>query len=462
MKKSKLICLIAVLLPLTHFAQNPVATWDSIKSAAMPQVDPAFQSVYGTPYRQPLADYGWEDGLEISSDGLHLYALFSPIDLVSWNTFVNSNLSLPLCSLFANMDYLRPYASTFGMDLTSNFFGCDSIVNIDIVYANRASIMDPFNAWQLSGIARGQLIEGGPSPLFSDTNPANVDLFFFTGNNDIYVIRNTTANPNSIATATRLPSPINPDSSEFNADNAHIQRLNGDSLILIYEKYTDPGLRTFMFSLSPDLALTWSTPIAITTVTNSLGHIEHPHLNKDALGQWWLYYSLDLDRIVRSRLLTPGNWDSWDVPETILTKGNAISIGEPTVTETGDISFSLAYQNQVIQDSTDVYDLDPWFLPNLNTISREKPTQSANLDATLFPNPFSNSLSIKVQNHKGAGCRIELITPTGVVIQRSEYGDSDLIHSQNIPLDVESLKPGIYIVKVESGQETCFRQCVKL
>ena len=317
MKKYTILFLFFILTTTCTKSQNPQLVWDSIKGNTMPVISLSFQNQFDEPYKQPLADYGWEDGLGISPDGLNLYALYSPMDLISWHSFFTTHLQLPFCNLLGNMSYVRPYANTYGMDLVTNNFGCDSFANIDILYSHRNSINDSFNTWQLSGIARGGAIEGGPAPLFSLTNPSLVDLFMFTGNNDIWKINNTTANPSGINNAIRLPSPINPDSNEFNADNAFVERINADTILLIYEKYTDPATRVFMFSLSYDAGTTWDLPQAITSITNSIGHIEHPCLYKDNINQSMRqhgYYSFSDIKI--------GFWIYWDkdnfVPEIFL------------------------------------------------------------------------------------------------------------------------------------------------
>jgi hypothetical protein len=429
---------VAIFLSLSVQAQTPQMVWDSIKNATAPVIDPAFVTVYDAAYRQPLADYGWEDGVHLSPDGLNLYALYSPMDFLSWNLFFYSYPTTAPCNLFANMDFMRTYANTYGMDMTSNFFACDSFVNIDILYSNRATLNDSFLTWQLSGIARGAQWEGGPAPLFSETNPNVVDLFMFTGLGDIWMIQNTGLNPSGIGAATRLPAPINPDSNEFIADNAFLEHISPDSVILIYEKYTDPNFRDFMFTISTDTGLTWSTPQTITTITNSLGHIEHPCLYKDTLNQWWLYFSIDYNVIVRSQQAISGNWDSWSAPQTLFSKGNALSIGEPTVSRNGDISFSLAYQNPNSADTSDVYDLDPWILPAHSTTSVSESVSPGHV--LIYPNPASGQLIIS-----SAESEIKTIVirnAIGQVVYSSQTFD------RTATIDVSLFSNGIYFVQI--------------
>ena len=443
MKKSILTFLLFVLVSVLH-AQNIQYVWDSIKNSTMPVVLPEFVNAYETPYKQPLAAYGWEDGLQISSDGLHLYAFYTPMDIVSWQTFLASNSNLPICSTIGNMSYVRPYADTYGIDLVTNPFGCDSFPNLDIVYSQRNSVNDSFVNWQLSGIPRPGAIEGGPAPLFSEEDSGQLDLFCFTGPGDIWMIQSTTANPTGIDNAIRLPTPINPETNEFIADNAFLERINGDSIILIYEKYVDAGMRDFMYTLSDDGGNTWGEPQLITTITNSLGHIEHPSLYHDPnTEEWWLYFSIDFAFIARARQTIAGNWDSWDTPENIVSKGNALSLGEPTVTKYGDISFSLAYINTVSNDSTDVYDLDPWFLPHISTSGLNHTAITDNsIQLTTQPNPFSHS-TILHTNQPLRDATLLVYSAQGQEVKRIHH-----LSGQSILFEREGLSSGIYFIQL--------------
>jgi hypothetical protein len=442
MKKLSFIFLCFVLVSITN-AQSTRYVWDSIKRSTMPVVLPAFVNQYNTPFKQPLASYGWEDGLQISPDGLNLYALYVPMDFISWQSFLVANPSLPICSTLCNMSFIRPYASTYGIDLVTNPFGCDSFPNVDIIYSHRNTVIDSFLTWQLSGIPRPGSIEGGPATLFSEADSSQLDLFCFTGIGDIWMIRNTTANPTGINNATRLPTPINPNSTEFNADNAFLARIDWDSIILIYEKYTDPGIRDFMFTLSADNGNTWSIPQTITTITNSLGHIEHPSLYKDkSRDEWWLYFSLDNAYITRAKQTIAGNWNSWDTPENIIYKGNALAIGEPTVTKNGDISFSLAYINTVTNDTTDVYDLDPWFLPHKTSTGINNSVNDHQVKLKVQPNPFSYSTTLQTDRIL-KDATLTVYNVFGQLVKQIKN-----ILGQTIVFQREDLSSGLYFIRM--------------
>lgn len=396
MKGYSLSLVILFFLYTINSSGQPANQWDSIKATIAPVVAPAFVNDYEPPFCQPLAAYGWEDGIHISRDGLNLYALYYPGDLYSWTVFFLDNInSLPICDLLGITDYLRPYSQSFGMDMSTNTVGCDSFVNIDILYAERTSINDSFLQWQLSDIARPGAPEGGAYTLQSESVPGYLDFFIFTVTSDIWMIRNTANNPSGIASAVRLPSPVNPVTDEFSADNPHMERLADDTLLLVYEKFTDINQRNFVWSYSYDNGYTWTYPVAMTTISPSLGHIEHPHLYKNPLGEWYIYFSIDCE-IYRAKQGIEGNWDSWQNIELVIAKGNSPCIGEPSLTASGDISFAVAYSNISNNDTTDKYDLDPWFLPKIN--DNNVPIKNIKPKASIFPNPFNDKFKIVSNN----------------------------------------------------------------
>lgn len=424
-----------LLLPLSAQAQLIGSSmWDSVKAAAEPQLTPEFELVYQQPERLALSDYGWEDGLQVSPDGLHLYALYAPADLLSWFTYVNANPGLPVCETLGNMEFMRSYANDYGMDMATNFFGCDSAINLDILYANRSNTGEAFNSWILSDIARPGLIEGGSFPLYNETNPELIDHFLFTGPGDIWMISNTTANPSGIESAVALPYPINSLAGEYISDNPVLRRMSSsDTLLIVYEKYIAGSPRDFMYAFSYDNGWNWEEPVKITTVNSDAGHIEHPQLVTDPAGTW-LYYSYDYD-IVRSKQTIPNNWDSWAEREVILEKNNTIALGEPSVTNEGDIFFLAAYDSGNPEDQ---FDIDPWVIRKTIPNGLQEEDLSPIL---VYPNPVSNVCHVQ-WNNQSENISILLIDILGKpVLAMQQWGSSFVIPVDNIP-------PGLYILKL--------------
>ena len=197
------------------------------------------------------------------------------------------------------------------------------------------------------------------------------------------------------------------------------------------------------------MGVTWGTPQSTTTITNSLGHIEHPHLYKDDSGVWWLYFSINYADIVRSKQTVAGDWDSWDTPQVIISKGNAASIGEPSVTKNGDISFSLAYQNTIINDSTDVYDIDPWFLPHkkATTINNIMVVDNE-LKLKVYPNPASFSATLQA-NTSLRDATVLFYNLYGQIVKQINN-----VCGQTITLYFDNLPAGLYFIHVTQNNKT--------
>ncbi len=73
------------------FSQSP--DWANIKDNMTFNI--AHSDEFETPFIQTHYNLGWEDGLHISRDGLHMYAFYLPADLISVNSpCLSSNIAL--------------------------------------------------------------------------------------------------------------------------------------------------------------------------------------------------------------------------------------------------------------------------------------------------------------------------------------------------------------------------------
>lgn len=328
--------------------------WKDVKSKAMPYN--ALPAEFDAPYQQELSVLGWEDGIHISRDGLYLYCIYAPADLLSFLL----NRGSP--NNFA--EYKR--GPDFGMDTVSNPIGASSWLHGDILYAHRDSVSEPFKKWQLSRMARNVFTEGAPNPLFR--NSSSVEIMAYTSNENptyntnIRFIHNTKPNPEGVGKP--LPAPVN---TGYNEDNPHLERIDASTLILLFDSDNRPGSgrHDLWYALSNDNGKTWSHPRGISSVNTK--KMEHqPHLYQDGSGTWFLYYSTEQPdgrlAIYRVRQSIAGDWDSWTGKELVVGAGNTAGVGEPTLTSKGDISFVVVYENPH-GTRTDRLDADPWFLP---------------------------------------------------------------------------------------------------
>jgi hypothetical protein len=331
------------------------SAWPAIKDAAKLHV--ALPAEFGAPKRLLLAGMGWEDGLYVSRDGLTLYCLYLPADALAWDASGQG----------PEKAHLYRRGPTFGMDLTSpDPSSPDPWIHGDILLSRRASVEEPFPAWTLSGLARPLFSEGAPQMIYlPDGRP---ELLVFTSNDtknhldDLRVVRNPGVNPSGRGMP--LPAPVN---SEWTEDNPHTERIGSRSLVLFFESGDRPGGAgdtDLWFSLSEDNGAAWSQPRPVTSVNTPSGEIQ-PHLWHDGAA-WWLYFAAGHTDgklgIFRARQKVAGDWNAWGPRELVIGAGNAVAVGEPSLTSSGDLYFVVIYENPN-GPPTDRYDCDPWFAP---------------------------------------------------------------------------------------------------
>lgn len=334
-------------------------SWTDTKNNTYVTVE--ITSEYNTPQKSSIATMGWEDGINVSRNGLYIYATYIPADFLS---FVLNGDSVENLSKYDR-----------GPHYDMNFIDNPAAVTYlwyqsDIIIASRASTGQNFSVWNTSNMKRHSYSEGALSTVFSDDH--NIDICAFTSNeeytakNNIKLLTSITADPSGIGTFITSTDPTGTSTINTNhiEDNPHIERIDANNLVLFFDSEDRPGgegSHDIWYSTSTDNGTNWSTPVALADInTNDKEH--QPHLYYDG-SDWWLYYSAyhtdSKLAIFRAKQTTLGNWDNWDTPELVLSAGNASGIGEPTLTNNGDLYFVVIYENP--QGSYyDRYDADPW------------------------------------------------------------------------------------------------------
>ncbi len=338
--------------------------WALLRSQVAVQV--ALPAEFGTPHVQALAVDGWEDGIFISRDGLHLFAVYVPADLLSF-TIAGAPQSLA-------GTYLR--GPTFGMDLVTNPVGSSAWLHGDILHATRPATNVPFSSWQLSAMATPVFSEGAVVAQAHVPDTGDWDLFAYTSNDQapdynphVHLLHNAVHDPTN--TGTILPAPV---TTAYKEDNPHIERLDATHLVLMFDSDDRPGgigLHDIWYATSSDDGTSWSAPALVASLCTTLEE-EQPHLYLDAGGLWWLYYTATnaVDSklgIFRARQTTIGDWATWNSSELVVGAGNAAGVGEPTLTAGGDLSFVVVYEDVAHGTPTNRFDADPWFLPRLSS-----------------------------------------------------------------------------------------------
>ena len=428
-----IIILSLILLCSPNIEAQP--NWSAIKNNATFIVPDAS---YGTPYIQPLNVGGWEDGLYISRDGQTLYSYFLPFDVFSLYSDWAIN---PDC--FNSQPYFRP--PLIDNDTVSNPWGCQNFFQGDIIISTRNNATSSFNSWQSSNLIRSISNEGAPCGV--SLNQDTLDVFVFTQNRndvedmEIMFMKNVPNNP-SLSTAVPILS------SSGEEDNPHIERLNDTTLLILFDRD-----RFMYYSKSFDNGTTWETPILINQVLNDQSPYDvQPHLWNDG-ADWWVYFCADNPQgkrcIYKSKQQIIGDWDSWGTKELVIEPseitgnyGTIIGVGEPSLTQWGDISFVVVYGDLSSNDTTDVFDCDPWFLPKIGSpLSISKFEENKNL-ISVYPNPATDKLTIKSKNNK-----------LSIVNIYNNYGQ--LIKTFTLfnekTIDISYFPNGIYFIQSPNG-----------
>lgn len=268
-------------------------------------------------------------------------------------------------------------------------------------------------------------------------------------------MRNVSLNP--IDTAQRMP--LSTDDVE---DNPHLERISGDTLVLFYDQDSKEGFTSDMFySVSYDNGATWSVVDTLSTLSTPGVDEVQPHLWKDpASGVWWLFYSTvnvanGTQGIFKSKKKSLDNtkWDDWDTLQLVISP-NKVSgstdkipaIGEPALTQWGDLSFVVVYERNPASDTTNVYDADPWFLPRKGSpLSGQNNIALASLKITIFPNPSANTINIEIVGIDGNNYQMELFDISGRKVR------SNILTDGKNFVEKENLMSGMYFLTLSQN-----------
>ena len=336
-------------------------SWLATKTAQVPVNE--LPGEFYAPYRQALANLAWEDGVYITRDGLTLYSTYSPMDL----------LQALISGATPTSFYKYERGDLIGQDFSNPFSGQTyAWLHEDVAMSQRSSVNDPFCNWTLSNLKDKYYNVGAPVGILNSTNKNLFDYFAYTddsGGQGIKIKLMMNVGRSLSASGTLLPS--NVDEPGIDQDNPHIERYdntNPQDLVLFYESDNKPGGaggHDIWYSTSADGGATWTNPLNVTTINTSADEIQ-PHLYFDG-SKWWLYYASTNPSdgklaIYRAQQGQAGNWDSWQNKQIVVSAGTTAGVGEPTLTDSGDLSFVVVTHNTTGGTAFDQYDSDPWFM----------------------------------------------------------------------------------------------------
>ena len=437
------------LICFSLYSQSP--NWPAIKSKAKPLLIDSIN--YAQPYIQPLHNEGWEDGLFVSRNGLHLYAFYLPADLILFSNYLNTN---PICPPIAQ--FIR--GPLLGIDTVTNPFGCPSVLHSDIIYSTRNDTASAFSNWQSSNLAHAAEFEGAPQTVEGPQN--SLDFFVYTqsdsGQTDIYWYRDTTDNPQWPGTL--MPAPIN--SRSTYEDNPHLERIDDTTLVLFLDDHSSPATdANIYYSISRDNGVSWSAKTYLNSV-NTVAEDIQPHLWSDGV-DWWLYFvspdttdPLQRLSIFRAKQSIAGDWDSWTNRELVISPGTItdssgvpLAVGEPSLTTWGDISFVLVIQAVGTSDTTDLFEIDPWYVPRKTPISASISDNVRSIESLkIYPNPAAELVNIKASEN----CSLSVYSLKGELLIE------DLQLSVGVNQITLDLPPQLLIFQIDTPQNTIVKK----
>jgi hypothetical protein len=117
---------------------------------------------------------------------------------------------------------------------------------------------------------------------------------------------------------------------------------------------------------------------------------------------------------------------------------------------------------------SEVADLKDWLDDRADWLDSHMPGFCNNVEVTeafaaaelnAYPNPFSGSLSVNLENFKGATIELEL---TDMLGQTVYHGENLVVSNQAAVIETENLVSGTYFLKVQSEGQRAFRKVIKL
>jgi len=446
--KTKLLTLCLTSSIIVALAQGP--QWDSIKANYQPII--GFPSEYETPYIQNHANGGWEDGIYISRNGLHMYTFYSPVDIITYAGDIDTSQA---CEYPVIAPYWR--GPMIGVDTATTIGPCTHWLHSDVVHASRTDGSSSFSPWTPTDINDQLYYEGAPQVIAKSND--SLDAFLYTrttsGYVDIYIMRDITYNPTDIG---KIIDTINIKSPSGAEDNPHMEKINDSTYVLFFDDtYNGNTNMEIYFSMSTDGGNTWQPAQQVTSLSSTAEDIM-PHLWYDGT-DWWIYYATSDPgitdgrlHIVRRKQTNQGDWLNWGSPQVVINPGSisggfgeVLGVGEPTLTQWGDISFSVIYGNSSSMDTTDLWDSDPWFLPRKGSaLSIESKEVSHTVEFYLYPNPANQSVTINTSIRKGL---VQVISITGQVVQTEQ------LNNGNTVISTTKLPSGMYIIQIDGESE---------
>ena len=343
---------------LSPNTQSPPLNWRPVREQA--QTVNHLPDEFGTPQILLLANDGWEDGIYITRDGLDLYCIYTPSDALSFVLAGGDE--------YESGKYLR--GPQLEVDTKTNPIGAENWIQGDIYHASRTSLDEAFTVWQPVGVSTPIWGQGAPQGILGADG--NFAYFIYTNGRetepyDINLWLEKNVGRDLEKKGTILSDAINTEMAE---DNPHLEILEDGTLILFFERPEDPNnisATDIWYSTSSDNGETWEDPTNLTAI-NQFGSTDYEHIQPHLyfapkIDNWYLYFVTGYTdgKLAIFRAVKGTGWSKWGTPEVVLSAGNTVGVGEPSLTESGDLYFVVITEHPD-GTATNRFDADPWMV----------------------------------------------------------------------------------------------------
>ncbi len=272
----------------------------------------------------------------------------------------------------------------------------------------------------------------------------NVEFFLYVAKNDIYWIRDTVQNP--VGPGELMPFPVNED--DFTEDNPHLERVNDTTLVLFIDNHAGAGSESDIFyTISHDNGETWMEKVLLSSINNDHEDI-HPHFWSDGIDNWLYFSSTNIDdpnerlAIFRAKQMDQTNFNSWGERELVISAGEVTdgsgfitAVGEPNLTTWGDLSFVAVAFSLESTDTTDMFEINPWYLPTKNPVHVGINENEFSKELILFPNPATSQIQLNLNGK----FEYSIVDLSGKVYMQETANNSSI--------NISELTEGMYIIQ---------------
>jgi len=128
------------------------------------------------------------------------------------------------------------------------------------------------------------------------------------------------------------------------------------------------------------------------------------------------------------------------------------------------VGISISDQNEITSDGNviNMFTGGAWpvyFATGTRNAIRDLDNSPAGHTVTGYPNPFTESITLKIPRELSEKCQLEILSPSGQIVFSGYY---NIINGNTLTLDLKSLSSGYYILRLMNGETTGSGRIIKV